>query len=104
MLSNLNLKERSAVGAPMMHFFGVRPIRKDYQRSINCYAYHRQDKLYRPSDAESICTDFEMGVMLLHSGLERSVKKNEYFNLCKRSFPYSELSHRHHDTLDHRTG
>ena len=103
-LSGLNLKEMTANQGHLQHFFGIRPIRKEYQRSINCFAYHRQDKLYRPSDAENICTDFEMGVCLLHSGLERSLKKHEYYTLSKRSHPYSGLSHRHHDTMDHRLG
>ena len=45
-----------------------------------------------------------MGVMLLDSALERTIKKEEYFAMSERSLPYSELSHRHHTTLDCRTG
>ena len=42
--------------------------------------------------------------MLLDSALERTIKKEEYFAMSERSLPYSELSHRHHSTLDSRTG
>ena len=101
-LHSLNLLEKTASDASLCHFFSLKPTRHLYRQQLASFQYHHQQKLSRPATHIPCCHDVEWGVMFPHSSLHRTQTKTAFYNLNQRHFPYSQVSPRYGDILDHR--
>ena len=131
-IHSLNLLEKTASDKNLCHFFSLRPTRHKFDSEISSFCYHFQNKLRGPTSRPSICSDLEFGVIFPHrcdvatdgqtpmyncrivtrittaihffhpSALHRTQTKTAFYNLSQRSFPYSEISPRYGDILNHR--